>query len=227
MANGTNSTKGGGVAKTEAPVNNLAPHGEYDGKLIGQLYPNASSYMDGKASWLKDHTDIDPAKAMDTADAIGKFTGAWSGDIRDAQKNNKKGSAAEMGELLEDFIAKSPQWDNSHDLHRGMRLESSVVDGILKGIPQKKSFDINNGGTASWSTKYDVSENFASTYGGKKVPVIFRTKKMKNATSVEHLTSIHGEHEVLSSKMNNFRPLKATKKNIDGTPGWLIEVEQI
>lgn len=232
MANGTSGTKGGGGSSKKAspnetaPVNNLAPHGEYETKLLSQLYPHANNYAEAKEQWVKDNTEVDPSKAYDTGIAIGYFTGSYSSEIRESQKNGKNDEYGKYGELIEDYISKAPQWDNSHDLHRGMGLSADTVDGIIKGIKSGKTFDINNGGTASWSLKYAISEGFTSTANGK-VPVIFRTKTMKNATSIEHMSSIHGEHEVFSSKKNNFRPIKATPKNINGHKGWLIDVEEV
>ena len=233
MANGTSGTKstGGGNASTAAPINNLPLKGDLDpgvvGNLLSDLYPHASSYQEAKTNWIKDHTDVDEGNASKTAAAIGHFTGSESGDIRHAQKNGDTTSSyGKDGVLLEDYITKAPQWDNSRDLHRGMDLSPDTVKGILDGIKSGKNYDINYGGSASWSTKYAVSEGFAGGYGGK-VPVIFRTKKMTKATPIGHITSIKGEHEVLSSKDNMFKPIKATKKKINGKDGYLIDVEQI
>ena len=126
--------------------------------------------------------------------------------------------------MIENYIVKAPQWNNSMDLHRGMTLPQETIDSIIQGIPKGKTFDVNHSGTASWSTVYKKSENFCY---GPGVPVMFRAKKMTKATTVMHLSSIHGEFEVFSSKDNRFRPISAKKKNINGKQGWLIEVEQI
>lgn len=217
MANGVSGTKGASpAASSEAPVNTLKPTGEID--------PWSMTMSSDQIAWLKQNTEgiKDYAKTLET---IHNFTGSWSSDIRAAQKKGDTTSDyGRAGVRLEDYISKATQWDNSRDLHRGMTLDESVVKGILDGISSGKTYDINYGGTASWSTKYAKSESFCY---GKGVKVIFRTKKMKKATPVMHLSSVHGEMEVLSSKDNMFKPISAKKKMINGKEGWLIDVEQV
>lgn len=217
MANGVSGTKGSSVASTG--INTLHPSGEID--------PWSTPKYEDKIAWLKQNTLLSPSEVVDTEEAIAKFTASGSSSIRYAQSIGDTSSVAgQRGVLLENYIEKAPQWDNSRNLHRGMEIDEELANSIVQGIKSGKTFDINNGGTASWSTKYARSEYFAQGYGGG-VPVIFRIKKMTKATPVMHLSTCHDEMEVFSSKDNNFRPIKARKKNINGFKGWLIDVEQV
>jgi hypothetical protein len=180
-----------------------------------------------RVDWVKKNTTVsDPQAAYN---AVYGFTGFDSGDIREAQKKGEKGTtAAKQGAAIEDYIKKAPPWDNSKDLHRGMSLSTATVNDMVSQLKagKKVDFDINNGGSASWSATYKVSESFAGT-GWGKTPVIFRTKKMTGATPIMHLSHFFGENEVLSSKDNKFKAVKATKKKIHGVDGYIIDVVQI
>lgn len=213
MANGVSGTKGSGVAQQ---VNTLKPMGEM---------PTGWTSDEEATEWVKANTNVPPDKLEDTVDAVRGFTGFSFHSIRAAQRNNTDGYDAERGALIEDYIKQAPQWDNSKDLHRGVKMEENDVKQLLKDIKAGKPIDVNHSGTASWSTKYDVAESFA--YTSSYVPVIFRTKKMKNATTVMHISKHPDEHEVLSSKDNRFKAVKVRKKKIDGYDGYLIDVEQV
>lgn len=219
MANGTGGTKGGGAENTtqaSAPVNNLAPLGEME-KVGG---------LSEKKEWVKNNTNVSPEKLEATMDAMDDFTGGYSTEIRYAQKKGEAGTIyGEKGAVLEDYIKEAPQWDNSRDLHRGMTLSPNIIKEMINTQGTNKTIDINNSGTASWSTKYARSENFCHAIGDD-VPVMFRTKSMKNATPVMHLSNFYSEMEVISSKDNRFKIKKVSKKKINGKEGYLIDVEQ-
>ena len=215
MASGVSGTKGN--TESNQPVNNL--------KALGEL---PAEYHDDNYTeqWMKENTNVPSEKLSDTAKAVRAFTstGFWS--IREAQLNNNTWSpAGERGVLIEDYIKQAPQWNNSKDLHRGVKLEKDEIQNILNDIKAGKAIDVNHSGTASWSTKYDVAEGFA--YTSSMVPVIFRAKKMKNATTVMHISKHPDEHEVLSSKDNRFKAVKVRKKKINGYDGYLIDVEPV
>ena len=213
MANGTSGTKGGGGTATAKPVNNLP--------TAGELSP-----VNDRLDWIDKNTTGKKSMQYDTLQALNSFTGHSSGSIRDAQKVNNNDEYGKKGQLIEDYIKNAPQWDNSHDLHRGMGAPKDFLAKIKQAEGTNTPIDINNSGTASWSLKYNVSENFANGYGDN-TPVIFRTKTMKNATPIMHISKFTSEKEVLSSKDNRFKIKKISHKNIDGQKGYLIDVEPI
>jgi hypothetical protein len=225
MSNGISSTSSGRSAKAAASVPSPALRSAASNGLSPLGAQSEIIDYDDKIEWVKNNTNV--SDAAEAVYAVTTFTDSEFHAIRDAQRNGERGTqAAKDGETLEDYIKNAPQWDNSRDLHRGMSLSTTQVQSILKGIKNGEPFDINYGGTASWSGLYTVSEKFARD-GIDKTPVIFRTKKMSNASPVMHLSTFYSEMEVLSSKDNNFRPIKATKKKINGVDGYVIDVIQI
>lgn len=189
---------------------------------LGELKGISGSPLD----WIKQNTTLDASVVADTYTAITKFTGSGSHDIRDAQLTGAKDIYGQRGELIENYIKSARQWDNSVPLQRGMRVNADLIETLKLNMKTGTPFDVNRSGTASWSTKMDVARGFAESYDDR-VPVIFRTKKMKNATPIMHLSSLGNEMEVFSSKDNRFKLKKMEKIVVEGKNGWLIDVEQV
>lgn len=205
MANGTSGTRGG---------NTLQPLGELKGIYGSPL------------DWIRENTTLDDAVVADTYDAIRKFTGSSSHDIRDSQLKGANDLYGKRGELIENYIKNARPWDNSTPLQRGMIVDPDLIETLKLNMKTGTPFDVNRSGTASWSTDMEVARCFAESYSDQ-VPVIFRTKKMKNATPIMHLSSLPDEFEVFSSKDNRFKLKKMEKTIVDGKDGWIIDVEQV
>ena len=205
MANGVSGTRGG---------NGLAPMGELNGIYGSPL------------DWIRDNSTLGESDVAEAYNAIVKFTGSSSNSIRYAQRTGAKDESGKRGEILENYIKNARPWDNSTPLHRGLRLEPYLIETLKLNMKTGTPFDVNRSGTASWSTRFDVARDFAESYG-IEVPVIFRTKKMKNATPIMHLSSLGNEYEVFSSKDNRSKIKDMKKTTISGKEGWIVEVEQV
>lgn len=215
MANGTSSTRGTSRA-TAPPVNKLPP--------IGQFSDDVWNWdSDDAIEWIIDNVDIeskDEAKAL--YDAVNTFT-AGSGAIRIVQQGGSgSDSVKEKAKNVEKYIESAPQWDNSQTLYRGLKLSPADIAKIQVG----QDFDVNYGGSASWSTKVGVAQDFACPYSGKSGVVAY-CKKMRKATPIKHISNYMNENEVLSSKDNKFRTVSIKKGVYNEKPMLFVEVEQI
>lgn len=224
MANGTASTKGGGGGGSPTVTNPLAVNGVNPPNNLTQVGEQGEMNETQAKTWIEKNTNIPSKDVKSHYQSVNEFTGPYFTAIRAAQKDPSSASPSivKAGNECENYIKNAPQWNNSQPLYRGINVDSSVVSKIQVGKP----FDVHNGGTASWSTKKNKSEGFAS-FSGSETPVLFTCKKMTNATPIQHLSHFPEEHEILASKSNNYRVISKQKANIAGKQGYIVEVEQI
>ena len=221
MANGTSGTRSvaknnAGTAPELAAVNDLPQMGYINGEPL---------WDEDGVEWIQQNLHITKQQAEIYQDAVAHFTGANYEEIRAAQQSGTANKHGQRGAALEDYISAAPQWDNSQELYRGVALDQSTVNGISKALKSKKPFDVNHGATASWTTDNELAEAYSNEPG--KIPVVFKSKKTRNATPVMHLSSVGDESEVIVSKKNKYRPTKITKTKLAGKDGYIIEVEQL
>ena len=222
MANGTASTKSGGGGGSPTVTNPLAVNGVNPPNNLTQVGEQGQMNKTQAEAWIEKNTNI-PSKDVESHyQSVNKFTGFSYSDIRKAQKEPASAtpSMIKAGNECENYIKNAPQWNNSAPLYRGVNVDSSVVSKIQVGKP----FDVNGGGSASWSTMKSTSEDFTC---GKNVPVLFKCAKQTNATPIQHISKYPDEHEILTSKSNNYRVISKQKANINGKQGYVVEVEQI
>lgn len=72
----------------------------------------------------------------------------------------------------------------------------------------KNNQQIDMLGTASWSTKRDMADNFAqNNYDpdkGLTNTILFKTTKAQYGTSIRHMSQFAHEHEILCSKDSRY-----------------------
>ena len=175
---------------------------------------------------IRAQTGCSKQKAIDFYEAGHGFSYKWDWEIRQLQCGNttfmsKHGhTLAEVrkkAEDLEEFIKHAPKWDGG-TTYRGMSLsDKELQDAVAK----MKAGTFHNYGTASWSTKKDISEQFAGDYVNdiskifgdrKRNMVVLRIEKQKKATSIQHLSALPHECEVIASKDCRYKFVKMERK---------------
>ena len=150
----------------------------------------------------------DARKVMDTVRA-------WTGKACKSIRSEPTGAKAKR---LEVFIQRSPSWNGNGKLYRGIQVPDSTINRFQKG----KTVDMK--GISSWSSSRLVAKEFLNAHYKRlapgKTPIIFTMRMVKNGTSIEHLTDLRGEKEVIVSGKSKFRILDVKAK----TQGRLINM---
>lgn len=172
-------------------------------------------------------TNTDSQTAKKLYDAARSFTYQWDYEIRQIECGNNVKSKhnhslediAQKANDLEDFIAKSPQW-NGAKTYRGMSLSKRELDELRIAL---KNGTADMKGSASWSTDRKVAEKFAmsklgentDSYGTTKdIPVIMIAKGHYKATSIMYLSKFGiDEKEVIASKNCRYRLIEEKRHN--------------
>lgn len=182
---------------------------------------------------IKELTGVNDAVANDMNDAVNGFSYQWDYEIRQVQCGNnvisKHGHSLQQickkANDIEDFIAKSPQWDGGVT-YRGISLSPKELDALRDDL---KAGVGNMQGSASWSSKEQTSKGFSGFHIGersdeygdtKSVRVLLKTPSHYSATSIKHLSNFPGEDEIISSKLCRY---KYVREYMDG-PYLVIEV---
>ena len=162
-------------------------------------------------------------KASDIAFSTARFTGGSYDIIREVQRLGSSKSTSKIiryGNDIEEGIELLPNYNKSvlfrgqnynHDRKEWNRFRKMEVGKI-----------IDHGGTSSWSSELKVANKFGRSGVNNKIEdfgVVFKnTNKFRENTSINHLSSVSSESEVLVSKNKKFRvvDIKVTdiEKNI-------------
>ena len=102
-----------------------------------------------------------------------------------------------------------PKWDGG-DTYRGMSLSKNDLQRLIN---EGKSGNINNLGTASWSTDISVANNFSGFHIGemndsgelRTEKVVLVCKKQARGTSIRFLSNYQNEHEILCSMFSRYK----------------------
>ena len=153
-------------------------------------------------------------EANDMWNSVVDYSGSSYKKIRAAQ-SGKGGSAKDKlaGDRLEKLIDLSPKWGGG-ELYRGINITKEQLKGFSKGTT------LDMAGTSSWSSDKKNAQTFLRGGGSK---VMFILPSTKRGTSINHLSSIPGEHEVIVSKNSKFAVDK-TQKGRGVTYVYLSEV---
>lgn len=238
---GRGRSKGSGSKTTQTSQNSLTSQAD-NGKMVDNSkddWDNGKPLQTAHPSQEYDHdiaADTDEAveqiekdtgesymRSADYYEAVYAYTFMYDSDIRYYQKHGKMRSKTMFSEDeikpkatdVEEFIKKAPHWGGG-DTYRGMNVPNSVVENIKVG----KEFDINNGGSASWSTNSNKARNFSN---GDETPVIFRCPTQSKGTSIKPYSEFKTEDEVLVSKEARYVVKKKQFK--DGR--WYVDVEEV
>ena len=153
------------------------------------------------------------AEADKYFEAVNDFTFNWYYDIRHYQMGVKftskyKHTMAEIKQKaidVEEFIKKSPKWDGG-TTYRGMAVDDKTMQAFRDAMKNNQQIDML--GTASWSTKIDMADNFAqNNYDpdkGLTNTILFKTTKAQYGTSIRHMAKWEHEHEILCSKDSRY-----------------------
>ena len=145
--------------------------------------------------------------------AVNGFTFLWDYDIRHYQMGVKftskyKHTMAEIKQKaidVEEFIKKSPKWDGGAT-YRGMAVDDKTMQAFRDAMKNNQQIDML--GTASWSTKRDISDKFAQKNKdpdkGLTNTILFKTTKAQYGTSIRHMSQFAHEHEILCSKDSRY-----------------------
>jgi hypothetical protein len=180
--------------------------GTKDEKKAVEVLRNDLSKNSGKKVTTKE--------ADDMWNSVVDYSGSSYKKIRAAQ-SGKGGSAKDKqaGDRLEKLIDLSPKWGGG-ELYRGINISSEQIKSLSKGST------LDMAGTSSWSSDKKNAETFLRGGGSK---VMFVLPSTKRGTSINHLSSIPGEHEVIVSKKSKFT-VEQTKKGRGVTYVYLSEV---
>lgn len=184
---------------------------------------------DWGVSKVAEYLGVPKKKANDYINAVLGYSEADYTIIRDIQRGSLGGLESfppfarkayeKKAKDLESFIGKSPKWAGGKT-YRGISLSDSDVAKIKVG----KTFDVNGGGSASWSTDPGVADAFASTFGRKgHRSVIFVSPTQRKGTSIKHLSGNEDEDEVLVSKSARYTVSRIEKAS-DTTYVYVKEV---
>jgi hypothetical protein len=194
-----------------------------------------------KIAQIKDMLNCTEEQAKAYYKAVYGFSWQWDYEIRQVQCGNTKFTSRhghtldeikKRAEDLEEFIRKSPQWKGG-TTYRGLSLSDKELKDTMDKL-RKGTFD--NKGSASWSTDYGVSENFAGSnlgeysdrFGDEKTNrVVLLLKEQKHATSIRHISRFISEDEVLASKNCRYKFVSKEIKRRYGEDYIYITVEAI
>lgn len=161
-------------------------------------------------------------QAKELYGSVNAYTGSQYKDMRAAQRGELDSEHyRRMASNLETYIDEAPKWAGG-TTYRGLNLDQETAATLLKDWNKGATIDIN-GGTASWSTRLGVSENFADYYG-KSAKLVFSCKTQRRGTSVKHISQHSLENEVLVSKDVRYRVVGTPKSKGGYT---YIEVEEV
>lgn len=163
----------------------------------------------------------------DTADGVAKALGVshsvaeryveavetFTGDgeecdmIRWAQMNSGEDPDYDkLGNALESFISKAPKW-NGGPTYRGL---SGISPDLMRAMTTPGAVIDANHGTASWTSSKSVAQEVAN-YGRYGKLIIVHEGSRQNGTSVRSISPFHDQNEVMCSKKNRYRVLRAEK----------------
>lgn len=170
-----------------------------------------------KIDIIKTSGNVDEATAHKYNEAIYGFTYQWDYEIRQVQCGNPVTSRhghtydeiVERSINCERFITSMPKWDGG-DTYRGMSLSKNDLQRLIN---EGKSGNINNLGTASWSTDISVANNFSGFHIGemndsgelRTEKVVLVCKKQARGTSIRFLSNYQNEHEILCSMFSRYK----------------------
>lgn len=131
-------------------------------------------------------------------DALRKYTGSYSKEIREAQMGvTPNDKYLKMGKAIERLINSSEVAKPAVEKFRGKRVDSTSLQGMIESAKMGGTFD--GKALASWSTSLSISKDFADQdrFDGRNERVILRTVNTKGAP-IKTLSSIDYEYEVLT-----------------------------
>ncbi len=143
--------------------------------------------------FLQEDLGITKEKAIVIFDALR----AW--DQRGTYQEIRQGKLPEKAAAIEELIDKSPKWDGSGALYRGLSIDSKSFKNLKPG----DMFDPQ--GINSWSSDKTVSEEFAKGRFSSQTSLILELPKLDHGTSIMHLTGSPKQQEVLASSKTRLR----------------------
>jgi len=120
---------------------------------------------------------------------------------------------AAKSDRIDQYLKASPKFDAA--ISRGIRLDTQGIADLKQARTNKHLIDMQ-GGISSWTSRDDVSIEFAGRESSK-IPVIFRLVETRKGASVAHLSK-YGltESEVLMPSTAKFRVLAINQiKNVE------------
>lgn len=137
---------------------------------------------------------ISAKEADEMWDSVASYTGSSYQKIRASQRTGDgDAETIKAAKDIERYIELSPKWEGG-PLYRGINVGKEAISRFKPG--QK----IDNGGTSSWTNNEGNAENFLRGDGSKVMLVMDKTKY---GASVEHLSTIPGENEILVSQKSS------------------------
>lgn len=210
--------------KSKKPKDNVTDDKKLGAKQTSHRPEKKLDGYEAEKVVMKD-TGVDKATAKKMVESVKAYSGSYYDDIRSYQANGKPPSAKDKADAIEDFIAKSPKWDGG-PLYRGIDIDKNTAEAIIAGIKSGKA--ISQNGMSSWSTKKDVAESFAHTYGGSyNASIIFKTSSAKSGTSIKHLSKFPNEAEVIVSSKATWKATKVTETTNNGRTIYTVECEEV
>jgi hypothetical protein len=173
-------------------------------------YNEAASKQENHSTYLKDNGIKETSKntlSAEEGESISRYTKGFDTDIRN-------GKLPKDADNLESFIAKSPKFEG--EIHRGVIVAANTIPKVGQQI------DMGPHSASSWSSEKSSARGFATDSqrirkltresGQPSAAVVFSVKKA-NGASINHLSEVPGEREVLVSKKSQFKVISITSKH--------------
>lgn len=176
--------------------------------------------------FMIDYYGLSESVADRYLDAIDSYTANYYKGIRDYQKGRDISARPAMidrykqwGEDLEQFIGLAPKWSGG-PTYRGFSTSSERLQELIADMAN--GTELNMGGTSSWSTSYRQACQFSGIGSGDKA-VVLECRGIQRGTSIQTLSGIRDEEEVLVSKNARYK-ITGTRQEGNLT---IFEVEEV
>ena len=151
-------------------------------------------------------------------DSTAVYTGKGYKRIRQAFTDPKNASPESIRQLkqVDEMVKGIPKWEGG-PLYRGINVDNKVLESFSVGST------IDMKGPSSWSSARDTADSF--THGDAN-RVIFSIPSTKKAASINHLSSLPKENEVLAPSDAQYTIKGINKKKVKGRTIYNIDLEE-
>jgi hypothetical protein len=177
---------------------------------------------------MKEIPGIDEKLAAKYNTAIKKYTGENYGGIINAfLEGDEKSALGKNAKFLQEYLTKSPTWDNSSPIYRGVSVSTNELDTILKNYKVGETFDTKVFGSYSDNFKTALSfskpqtKKIVSEFGTKtpkptgKTGIVFKVNNTDNAVPVAKYSSNVMESEIIMPANVKFTVESITTKTAE------------
>jgi hypothetical protein len=154
------------------------------------------------------------------AEAIRRFSGSYSGNIREFERTGKQSTGIEekAAAAINSYIAAAPKYKGQ--VHRGLSFtDPDQISKFLKNLTADGGFELT--AMSSFSSKPTVAKGF----DGGKYGVMLKVKGNQSGTSIKNGSSMLYENEVLVPKGTKYRVSGNPKISRDSIGRTLMEFE--